>query len=187
MSTGRLGSRLTDAVQELRELGLEGSSYRVRRELSMRSGWTRRRFKAVSRSLDIAREVEAAGPSAWQWTDRIRFSDPLALVDRLRPVVGDTRIEELTATASEAANGRVLCFGRWIGDYGSPVDWYLNPKTGKRWRTDVHWSQALREEPRVGDVKLTWEIARFPHAYHLARAASFAPEHREGFFAAFGT
>ena len=34
----------------------------------------------------------------------------------------------------------------------------------------------MRAGRRVGDVKLTWEIGRFPHAYYLARAAAFVPE-----------
>ncbi len=33
----------------------------------------------------------------------------------------------------------------------------------------------LRDEPRVGDVKLTWEVGRFPHAWHMARATAFDP------------
>jgi len=34
----------------------------------------------------------------------------------------------------------------------------------------------LADETRVGDVKLSWEIARFPQAYIMARCAAFFPE-----------
>jgi len=50
------------------------------------------------------------------------------------------------------------------------IDWHSNPVSGRRWTPNLHWSRALADENSVGDVKLTWEIARFPQAYQLARA-----------------
>jgi asparagine synthase (glutamine-hydrolysing) len=78
----------------------------------------------------------------------------------------------LGRVAAAAGDGRILAFGRRLLDYGRPLDWHLNPDTGERWDSRLHWSRVQRDEPRVGDVKLTLEPARFPHAYHLARAAA---------------
>src|SRR5208283_3793294 len=61
-------------------------------------------------------------------------------------------------------------------DYGDPVNWHLNPLTGRSWKRDVHWTAALRDARQIGDVKLTWEIGRFPHAYLMGRAAAFFPD-----------
>jgi hypothetical protein len=70
-----------------------------------------------------------------------------------------------------------LCFSRWRADYGDPVNWHLNPLTGRSWKRDVHWTAALNDARQIGDVKLTWEIGRFPHAYLMGRAAAFFPDH----------
>jgi hypothetical protein len=69
-------------------------------------------------------------------------------------------------------------FSRWTADYGDPIDWYRNPVDGTRWNDRLPWQSALQDEASVGDVKLTWEIGRFPQAYHFARAAAFFPELR---------
>jgi len=82
----------------------------------------------------------------------------------------------LLSRANDAARGKILCFGRWCADYGDPVDWYLNPTNGCHWKKDVHWSVSMRGASRIGDVKLTWEIGRFPHAYLMGRAAAFFPD-----------
>ena len=71
--------------------------------------------------------------------------------------------------------GKILCFGHWEADYGDPIDWTLNPMTNRRWDASLRATEALAGGRGVGDVKLTWEAARFPQAYHLARAAVFEP------------
>jgi asparagine synthase (glutamine-hydrolysing) len=113
--------------------------------------------------------------AAEDWTRRLPFADPRAVsaVLRVRIAVGD--LAALAAEAADAGRGRIRCFGRWPADFGDPVDWRLNPVTGERWPADVPWTSALADEARVGDVKLSWEAARFPHAYLMARAAAFAP------------
>ena len=91
---------------------------------------------------------------------------------------------ELEWLADQAVRGRILCFGKTLLEFGDPIDWHLNPVTGRHWRHDVHWSRAHLDEADVGDVKMTWEPARFPQAFLLARAATFAPERRAAFAAA---
>lgn len=70
-------------------------------------------------------------------------------------------------------------FGSAVGSYGRPLRWRLNPSTGAEWPNSV-WSKVLRAEPYCGDVKLTWELGRFPHFFSLSRAAMFYPEARAG-------
>lgn len=187
MSPAGEGSRLTHALRELRELGPSEVAYRARREIDFRTGVSRWTARTPLGNKAIELELDCAGRSAWSWIDRVQFGEPEAVCNRMKQRIGTTRLEHLSAVASDAARGRILCFGRWVGDYGSPIDWYVNPQNGEHWRPNVHWSQALRDEPRRGDVKLTWEVARFPQAYHLARAAVFEPSRMECSFAVLGS
>jgi asparagine synthase (glutamine-hydrolysing) len=84
--------------------------------------------------------------------------------------------ELLLERARAAASGKIVCFGRWVGDFGNPIDWQRNPLNRERWNADVHWTGSGRDASRVGDVKLTWEVARFPHAYLMTRAAAWHPD-----------
>jgi asparagine synthase (glutamine-hydrolysing) len=93
------------------------------------------------------------------------------MTDRVAP----ERISALHKVAAAAVRGRILCFSRWAADFGDPVDWHLHPASGHHW-PGVHWSEVMRHGRTIGDIKLTWEIGRFPHAYQMARAAAFQPE-----------
>ncbi|MGC8690986.1 MAG: alginate lyase family protein [Caldisericum sp.] len=57
-----------------------------------------------------------------------------------------------------------------MGDYGNPIDWHYNPKKNVSWPKDIHWSKVMKFEKVCGDIKLTWEVNRFPHLYYLVRA-----------------
>ena len=171
-----------DQLQELRELGLRATLFRAQWELSTRVVLPRR---AEARAREAARESrepsEARARPDVRWTSRLPFADPVVVAEAMRDRMPRASSARLLDVAEDAARGKILCFGRWIGDYGDPIDWHLNPKTRERWTADRFWSVALGEEARVGDVKLSWEVARFPHAYHLARAAAFHPEHADRF------
>jgi asparagine synthase (glutamine-hydrolysing) len=71
----------------------------------------------------------------------------------------------------------VWCFSGWEADFGRPLGWYRNPVSGARWTPSLDASVALRETARCGEPKFVWEPARFPQAFHLARAAALFPEH----------
>lgn len=156
-------------VQELRELGLRGTAFRVRWELTQRLGlapWLER--------ADRVHEVAPFLPLD---------AHPREVALAMRPLIPADRLTELGEMAERAQRGIIRCFGRWDADYGNPIDWHLNPRTNARWPADEHWSRALRHEATAGDVKHTWEVGRFPQAFVLARAATFFPE-RRGEFAA---
>jgi asparagine synthase (glutamine-hydrolysing) len=155
---------LGDRVQELRELGVRGTAFRV--------GWELRlKLEALQE-----REVRATSPLRTGLLRRLPFEDPGTLAAALRDRISARELEALARVAAAAARGDILCFGKWLGRYGDPIDWFLNPTNGQRWRDDAYWAKSLRDEPRVGDVKLSWEVGRFPHAFTMARAAAFHPE-----------
>jgi Heparinase II/III-like protein/Heparinase II/III N-terminus len=159
--------RLRDAVQEVAELGARGTLFRVGWELRGRAG------------LGSRGKREPAGHSRpEQWTYRLQLEDPIALGRALRPRVSSGALARLRTAADDAVQGRILCFGRWTADFGDPIDWHRSPTNGGRWDSTARWFNALANE-RAGDVKCCWEAARFPHAYHMARAATFFPESAE--------
>lgn len=157
-----------DLVQELRELGLSGSVYRVGRELSLRTGYEALRTPA------IAPPPPATRGHAATWLPALPFARPEAVRLAMAGRIDDAALGSLRRLADRAAEGKILCFGSTEADYGDPIDWHRNPFNGARWPRDVHWSKVLGAAPEAGDVKLTWEAARFPQAYHLARAAALA-------------
>lgn len=169
-----LPERVRDAVQEARELGPDGLAFRVRWELGLRTG-------AVALAEQRPPPPLAEPPTFAELVRPVPFEHGAEVAEALRDHVPPERLAWLRRVAHEATRGRILCFSRWIGDYTGDdgrVDWHRNPVNGRRWSADRHWSRAIRDEATVGDVKLTWEIARFPHAYHLGRAAAFFPSDR---------
>jgi hypothetical protein len=164
-------TRLADAVQEMRELGLARTAFRVRYELGVR----------------MHSALRAVVPEPLPSTEAVRVRPIETVVSaspfmpppspsRLRGLMRDENARALRGIAERATQGIVRAFGRWDANYGDPIDWHLDPTTGERWPREVPWSSALRDAGRIGDVKMAWEAARFPQAFHLARAAALAPE-----------
>ena len=160
---------IRDSWQELRELGARRTAFRVGWEVRTRLG-VAGRFSSEPSSLDQVGQARVG-----EWPRRLSFADPVALADRLAPHVDAAALLD---RARGALQGRILCFGSWVADFGDPPDWHLNPLNGQRWDPSAHWTEALTDSSRMGDVKLSWEIGRFPHAYRAARAAAFNPASR---------
>jgi hypothetical protein len=163
--------RLRDLSQEVVELGPRGTLFRASWELRTKA---RADAGRPVRSFpdDEATRESAADP----WTARLPLADPASVAGAMCGCIAPEPLRRLQAAADAALSGRILCFDRWYADYGQPIDWNINPATGERWPAGVVAARAVRDGQRVGDIKLTWEIGRFPHAYYLARAAAFAPE-----------
>jgi asparagine synthase (glutamine-hydrolysing) len=160
--------RLLDLFQEFAELGPGGLTFRVWWEAKQRTG--------LGAALETAPRPPdpRALPDASFVAKSLPF-EPSEVRDVMRDRLGAGERARLAWLAACGAEGRIFAFGRSLLDFGSPPDFYLNPVNGRRWDRTRHWSRALREERRVGDVKLTWEIGRFPHAYLIARAATYDP------------
>ena len=160
---------LSASIQEIQELGIRGTAFRAWWELKLRSGLTALLEKRMRR-----RESEiSASRSATLDLQSLRFASGEGVASALRAWIPIEEQALLLSRATEAGMGKILCFGRRPADYGDPIEWHLNPMTGRCWRKTVHWSAALGEADLIGDVKLTWEIGRFPHAYLIGRAAAF--------------
>jgi uncharacterized heparinase superfamily protein len=82
--------------------------------------------------------------------------------------------------AERAIRGRIDLLGFSDLSFGDPIDWRLDPTTGKRTPL-VHWSKIDYLDPSfAGDKKVTWELNRHAHfvafgqAYRLTGDERFA-------------
>lgn len=174
-------ANLAELAQELREMGFRAAKSRILWEAKLRSG------------LPRIGEESRRPPACTNGNERTAaaLSMPLLFADasRVAPVLisllPQDSLRHLLDLAREATKGRILSFGRWVADYGNPIDWHAQPHNGRRWPADLHWSKSLMSAAKIGDIKLTWEVARFPQAYVFARAAAVCPEAAGTFHASF--
>ncbi|MBM3316481.1 MAG: heparinase II/III family protein [Candidatus Eisenbacteria bacterium] len=81
------------------------------------------------------------------------------------------------ADAADALADRLSCFGRqWA--LADPGAWHRDPLRSKPWPRRPHALIRLDQPARPGDVRMTWEPARFHHALLLARASMAARAER---------
>lgn len=160
-----------ELLRELHELGVSAAFHRSCWELRTRSGleafWWR---IAKSNGGTVSQH-----PVQGEHKVSSFLAPPGQVAGAVRSRIDGANLEHLGSLAHHSTEGRILCFGRWIGDYGNPIDWQRNPCSGATWNANAHWTEVLRDESSVGDVKLTWEVGRFPHAFLMARAAAFRP------------
>ena len=78
--------------------------------------------------------------------------------------------DAIIKTADSAASGRIKGFSSIELDYGYPLNWQMNPLTGKSCSIKDKWFEIADFDKDRGDIKLVWEASRFTHFYHFARA-----------------
>jgi hypothetical protein len=85
---------------------------------------------------------------------------------------------ELLARAEQALAGRFDLLGYRGLIFGDPVDWHLDPVSGRR-APRLHWSRIdALDEGRVGDSKVIWELNRHQWLVTLAQAHRLTGEER---------
>ena len=98
---------------------------------------------------------------------------PGAVSDRAgRPPAWDDPAarDDLLASAASIALGRFDLLGYRGLDFGEPIDWHLDPVSGKR-APLVHWSRIDPLDARqVGDSKVIWELNRHQWLVRLGQA-----------------
>jgi len=162
---------LRNLGQELYELGPKGAAFRVVWEITRRGPFN----TTSSLPYGIGR-ASSKQPSADGWMAHLPFHDPLSVANGVRDRIAPSALQKLLTTADRALPGEIECFGRWPANFGEPIKWHRNPLTHETWPAAVPWGRAVAGHDRAGDVKLCWEVGRFPHAYHMARCAAFFPE-----------
>ena len=75
-----------------------------------------------------------------------------------------------THLADLACEGTVIGFSSTRMSYGIPINWQLNPISGKACDNTLKWYRIPDFDKERGDIKAVWEISRFSHFVTLARA-----------------
>lgn len=78
--------------------------------------------------------------------------------------------EKIISDADAACAGRILGFSAVYMDFGYPMNWQLNPITGKAVDNKKKWFAIPDFDAERGDIKAVWEASRFTHFILLARA-----------------
>src|SRR2546423_9203873 len=97
------------------------------------------------------------------------FNDPATTRTELRRRFG-AQVEALLERARATMAGKFDLLGLSGLDFGTPVDWHLDPTSGVR-APLTHWSRIDYLDARVaGDKKFIWELNRQQHFNTLGRA-----------------
>jgi heparinase II/III-like protein len=82
------------------------------------------------------------------------------------------------SSAEEICQGRFDLLGYRGLDFGDPVDWHLDPCSGRR-TPRIHWSRLdPLDSDVVGDSKVVWELNRHQWLLHLGQAYQLTGDER---------
>jgi hypothetical protein len=85
---------------------------------------------------------------------------------------------QIISNADEICQGRFDVLSYRGLDFGDPVDWHLDPCSGRR-TPHVHWSRLdPLDSELVGDSKVVWELNRHQWLLHLGQAYQFTGDER---------
>lgn len=98
------------------------------------------------------------------------FSFNLTAIEEFLISLPEDEKEKITAIADRACEGKIKGFSSVEMNYGNPIDWQLNPLTGKRCDESSKWYRIKDFDADRGDIKAIWEISRFSHFSYLIRA-----------------
>lgn len=88
--------------------------------------------------------------------------------------------EQIVAAADEACHGRFNLLGYPGLFFGDPIDWHLDPVSGRR-APQIHWSRIDPLDPGlVGDSKVVWELNRHQWLVGLGQAYRLTGDERYG-------
>ncbi len=125
------------------------------------------------------RHVTRTFASRWfaSATDRARTVDAIRRTD-------PARIDQAVDVAERAMRGRLDLLGHRDLDFGTPIDWHLDPVSGIRAPLG-HWSRIAYLDPRVvGDHKVVWELNRHQWLVTVGEAYWYTGDERYARFAA---
>lgn len=97
------------------------------------------------------------------------FDDPAETTEELRNHFGPN-CQQLIRNADSIIKGRFQLLGNSELEFGNPIDWHLEPVSGKRSPLD-HWSRMNEIDfDTSGDKKIVWELNRHQYFATLGRA-----------------
>lgn len=137
------------------------------------TGWAVNRalYSAKLKMLKTIHPAEKFFEAKTSYPSRVLLF-PINIVE-LKNIINGLSDEDklkLISTADDACKGVIKGFSSTDLDYGNPIDWQLNPITGKKCDKNKKWFMIPDFDKNRGDIKIIWEASRFSHFITLARA-----------------
>ncbi len=188
MQTEYTGHRFLALLHEVRQRGWRASAWRVGYELRKRFGLVESYFRTEPLGVEELCglfDPTLSGPSEF----RRVLHETLARRFLISPDAGDDYarvvrsrcpddVDALLAAADEVCRGRFELMGQTFDFQGGPIDWHLEPVSGRSWPR-LRWNRfGLYDADAPGDVKFTWELNRHQFWPTLARAYWLTGEDR---------
>lgn len=167
MCFGRCGMRLSDVTAIASEYGL---GWLVNRGLYVGKLGLLRRIPSAERLFEKKCGVK-----------RIDVFDTCLDFEEVRKFLQSLPVSaktHLISQANKAVEGKILAFSSIELNFGSPVDWFVNPLTGQRVSSTYKWFKISDFDDQQGDIKIYWEVSRFNQALLFARAALLTGDER---------
>jgi len=166
-------NRFKKAFQIVRDYGIGFCAFRTQYALRRKVGLLKRKFPArrwsqVTLSEWLKSDIDTEPISfleTCQTNGRRFFFDSGTIVG----LNGRYR-SGIVSQAEEILQSRFCYFFNDYYNLGLTPDWFLNPVTGKRAKSGLHWCDIDLFDPAVGDIKFIWELSRFAWVYTLVRA-----------------
>lgn len=141
-------------------------------------------YSAKLKMLNLLPMTEVFFEKKTAYPERINLFEPATdcLKQFIRSLPEKDRLK-LIKRADEACVGKIQGFSSIELDYGYPVQWQLNPITGRKCDERKKWYQIPDFDMERGDIKVVWEISRFSHFVTFSRA--FLLTEDSGYYKAF--
>lgn len=174
-------NRFEKAFQIIRNYGIGFCVFRTHYALRRKVGLLKRKFPArpwsqITLSDWLKSDVDPEPVSflkACQTSGKRFFFDSGTIAG-----LNEHYKKEIVSQADEILQNRFCYFFNNYYDLGLGPDWFLNPVTGKRAKSQLHWCDIDLFDPAVGDIKFIWEPSRFAWAYTLVRAYTAAGDEK---------
>ncbi|MGI8733622.1 MAG: alginate lyase family protein [Pyrinomonadaceae bacterium] len=178
-------ARFKNQLRKLTQMSageLRGRSAQKAAAFTERRGWSSRSNLPDDQTFLATLDVAPAGKgirSAQEFLDRFclrseptffaGLSDKDATVQQLRNRWPDAELE-IVGRANRIINGQFDLLGLRDLNFGRPIDWHLEPISGKRTPL-IHWSKLdYLDRELAGDKKVTWELNRQQYFTTLGQA-----------------
>ncbi len=180
METEYTGHRLLALLQEVRQRGWWGSTWRAGYELRKRLGRVASHFRTEPLSVEELCglfDPPLSGAAALRRLVHDRMSRTFLISPEARDAFARSvrercpdSVDRVVAAADEICRGRFEFMGKTFDFRGEPIDWHLDPESGRRWPRES-WSRFSIYGPDApGDVKFAWELNRHQFWPTLGRA-----------------
>ena len=139
-------------------MGWSYSFYRIKYEISKRTGYLKRKFPTeATLTKFITLEEWKKNREQFFFNGRDEIKIPLAGSD------------ELPSEYHDILDGKIIFFNSIKYNLGKNYNWITNPENGFNYNINKHWSDIPDFSKELGDIKFTWEKSRFSYLYTIIR------------------